>query len=510
MLVPPGYRGTVPSGLVVIRPATKLVLLLGRTLASGTADTAAAVALLQQLLGDAARRVRDRHADAAARPGGVPQADAGEGADGHRLLHRARERPGRRSAAGRRIAVRCTHSRAAGPPAFLVTPGFPPPPITPPSPAVAQRRDGRCRAGPQRAERPGDRVAPQPRAGSLGSAGRRHRPTPLISARITLDRALVAAIGLEANTNATALYLTQDRDSKRRPLNGRYAYRVRFAPGQLPPVAAFWSLTLYDSRILFYPNPLNRYSLGDRTPRLRRDRDGGLTIIVSHRAPPAAQRSNWLPAPAGSFSLYLRLYEPKPAAVHGRWRPPLVVRALAGYAAPAKNRRGFSRSIWSTCSWRDPAPQQLRHDVLDDVQVVPVGRDLLAQAGREPVGEAPSRPARAPAVGVAALAHRDDGRHPLLERAAGCPGRSGPCRAARRIQPAPPGSRGRWCRRSGRASPAAGRPPPRRAPAAHPDPARAAPRCGCRSACRSGGAPGRPSAPRARRARSAPRRRSRT
>ena len=96
--------------------------------------------------------------------------------------------------------------------------------------------------------------------------------------------------------------------------------------GPLPPVRQFWSLTLYDRDVLFYDNPLDRYTIGDRTQGLRRDADGGLTILVSHADPGAARRSNWLPAPSGPFSLYLRLYEPAAAARSGAWRPPDVVR----------------------------------------------------------------------------------------------------------------------------------------------------------------------------------------
>jgi hypothetical protein len=106
-------------------------------------------------------------------------------------------------------------------------------------------------------------------------------------------------------------------------------YRLRFRPGQLPPVAAFWSLTLYDRQILLYANPLNRYAIGDRTGGLRHDRDGGLTSIVSHREPDVTQRSNWPPAPSGPFSLYLRLYEPKSPVINRKWLPPSVDDAVS-------------------------------------------------------------------------------------------------------------------------------------------------------------------------------------
>jgi hypothetical protein len=131
---------------------------------------------------------------------------------------------------------------------------------------------------------------------------------------------------LAANTVEKALYPTADRDSRGRRLDGAHDYVVRFAPGRLPPVRAFWSLTLYDQRILFAANPLDRFAIGDRTNALRKDRDGGLTIHVAHRDPGPARRANWLPAPRGRFSLYLRLYEPEPAASANRWHPPSIRR----------------------------------------------------------------------------------------------------------------------------------------------------------------------------------------
>ena len=35
-------------------------------------------------------------------------------------------------------------------------------------------------------------------------------------------------------------------------------------------------------------------------------------------------RVNWLPAPKGDFSLYVRAYWPKPAITDGSWTPPAV------------------------------------------------------------------------------------------------------------------------------------------------------------------------------------------
>jgi hypothetical protein len=73
------------------------------------------------------------------------------------------------------------------------------------------------------------------------------------------------------------------------------------------------------------PNPLGRYAVGDRTPGLRRGRDGSLTIYIGHRKPSTGS-SNWLPAPSAGFRLMMRLYQPKAAALSGRWKPPGVER----------------------------------------------------------------------------------------------------------------------------------------------------------------------------------------
>jgi hypothetical protein len=139
-------------------------------------------------------------------------------------------------------------------------------------------------------------------------------------------RAVIAKYGLGANLNSEALYPSTTLDRQGRPLSGKRAYTVTFPAGELPPVRAFWSLTMYDTDRFLVPNPIGRYTVGDRTAGLRYGRGHSLTIYVSHRAPAARLRANWLPAPAGHFSLYLRLYEPKAAATNGRWQPPTVLR----------------------------------------------------------------------------------------------------------------------------------------------------------------------------------------
>jgi hypothetical protein len=115
-------------------------------------------------------------------------------------------------------------------------------------------------------------------------------------------------------------------------LEGRGSYLLRFAPGQLPPAHAFWSLALYEvtpeGRAFFTDNPINRYAIGDRSPGLQRGADGSLEIYLQHARPAADKAANWLPAPAsGPMRLVLRAYEPDRSLLEGRYRLPAVRRA---------------------------------------------------------------------------------------------------------------------------------------------------------------------------------------
>lgn len=149
-----------------------------------------------------------------------------------------------------------------------------------------------------------------------------------------LYRMRAAVTGIYGNSKEEAIYPVYYQDAGGQRLDGSHGYTLRFAPGQLPPVNAFWSLTLYQlpSRLLV-ANPLNRYLINSpMLPQLKRDADGGVTLYIQHASPGKAQESNWLPAPKGAFVLALRLFWPKPAALDGSWsKPPLQVSAsLAG------------------------------------------------------------------------------------------------------------------------------------------------------------------------------------
>lgn len=143
-------------------------------------------------------------------------------------------------------------------------------------------------------------------------------------------RAAVAVLGLAALPRAETMYMRPADAQGRRPaLDDDGLYRLRFAPGQLPPVDGFWSLTLYEvtpqGQLFMAHNVLDRYSIGDRTPGLRTGADGSLDIWVSRRDPGGERRANWLPAPeAAPFTVTFRCYLPRPALLNGVWRlPPL-------------------------------------------------------------------------------------------------------------------------------------------------------------------------------------------
>lgn len=106
-------------------------------------------------------------------------------------------------------------------------------------------------------------------------------------------------------------------------LDGSSRYRLKFAKGKLPPVDAFWSLTLYGADWLLVENEIKRYAITDRSEDLVTTADGGLEIAIQHDKP-TEEGVNWLPAPQGPFKLILRTYQPRPELFDGRYNLPAV------------------------------------------------------------------------------------------------------------------------------------------------------------------------------------------
>lgn len=124
-----------------------------------------------------------------------------------------------------------------------------------------------------------------------------------------------------------AMYWITNKDGAGRTLNGQRAYVMHFPKGRLPPNDAFWSLTMSDGQDQFVANPLDRYNVGDRSG-LVPNADGSVDVYIQTTAP-EGHESNWLPAPSGTFILWLRVYEPGEAILNGTYEVPPVTEVRA-------------------------------------------------------------------------------------------------------------------------------------------------------------------------------------
>ena len=138
-----------------------------------------------------------------------------------------------------------------------------------------------------------------------------------------LKRAIVAMVGLGANPPEDAVYPVLMADADGVAITGENNYVLHFSQSELPPVHAFWSVTMYDAQGFQAANELSRFAIGDRDP-LRYNPDGSLDLYFQHESPGEDKESNWLPSPTGPLGITMRLYSPKAAALSGRWNPPAV------------------------------------------------------------------------------------------------------------------------------------------------------------------------------------------
>lgn len=140
-------------------------------------------------------------------------------------------------------------------------------------------------------------------------------------------RAAAAIAGLYGNDADEALYPFTRTDSTGQPLDAsQHDYTITFPAGQMPPVNAFWSVTMYDGKTqLLVRNPIDRYLINSpMLPAMKKNKDGSLTIYIQAKSPGKDREANWLPAPNGPIYLVMRLYWPKDAALSGQWTPPGV------------------------------------------------------------------------------------------------------------------------------------------------------------------------------------------
>jgi hypothetical protein len=143
-----------------------------------------------------------------------------------------------------------------------------------------------------------------------------------------LKRAIVAQQGLGANLVEDAIYPLNLADSEGKPLDGASKYTVKFDKSNLPPVNAFWSITLYDEAGFQVGNVLERFAVSSWMPFVYHG-DGSLDLYFQNESPGKDKEANWLPAPKGPFNLTMRLYAPKSDALTGKWNPPAVTKVQA-------------------------------------------------------------------------------------------------------------------------------------------------------------------------------------
>jgi hypothetical protein len=314
-LVPPGWAGTLPEGLVRIDAPTPYVWIIGRTQTNGPKDY------------DAVHKAQDgyritRLADWGATPRAVeqhidPAVDT--------KTEPMRQLAGMPAVDYFRYGAELTKLH--------------PPHLTDWSALARLKRIG---LEPGRSFS-ADRVSPDLLSKAAAAALKLMRDTAPTIARVIngwqmntdtmgvygdsyLKRAIVAMVGLGANQAEDAIYPMNVADSEGRPVTAENRYVLHFAGDALPPAGAFWSLTMYDAEGFQVANPINRFAIGDRDP-LEFNSDGSLDLYVQHESPGKEREANWLPSPAsGLLGMTMRLYAPKPEVATGGWNPPPIRR----------------------------------------------------------------------------------------------------------------------------------------------------------------------------------------
>lgn len=307
LLAPPGWQGEMPPNAARIDVPTPLAFLLGRVLVADDADVPNVTALTSQV----ALEPLDPAAPSPPALGAAPGPPAETGSNGLAFWDEL----------GDALAINPPTSDAqrsllARLEAIGVGPGRHP---------SREMSDPRIRAALETGIALGSERIDANAAASGTVNGWRLRTDVGTYGDDLATRAAIARYGWGANVPAEAVYPTAVADVEGQPLDGANRYRIRFAADALPPVRAFWSLTLYAADRFLFDNPAKRFALGDRSPGLVRGADGSLEIYVQ-TDPPPGREANWLPPPPGEFSLMLRLYLPEDSVVDGSWQPPAIER----------------------------------------------------------------------------------------------------------------------------------------------------------------------------------------
>ncbi len=305
----PNWKGAIPENATRLQMPTPTAWLIGRIQINGEADTANVQALQQQLklvrLSDWTAGKQDGTVSRihTTNPNTVPPVKAVAAMDGPTFFAKMNQL----------MATDAAATADAPAMARFATIGIKPGGTADASPAdlnaaaAAAQKDIAAYQNPQTKNLNGWEFAT-----NVGTYGTDYK-----------QRAFIALNGLGANLPQDALYpsIFGDAGSNGAPRR----FRIRFQPGQLPPADAFWSITAYSSDSFFVPNPAQIYAVGHQIP-VTPGPDGSVEIAVQSTDPETTvPAGNWLPIPAsGKFSLTMRLYAPKPAAIDGTWQPPAL------------------------------------------------------------------------------------------------------------------------------------------------------------------------------------------
>ncbi|RLA58446.1 MAG: DUF1254 domain-containing protein [Gammaproteobacteria bacterium] len=310
-MVPPGFEGELPAGVRRLEIATTpWILVLGRTMVDGKQDMPNVAALQQQLrltpLSYWGKPVETLPASHDVWP---PYKSKQDPLASWRTINRAMtENPPPGSEAALLNFLAQVH---IGPGQDLDT------------------LDDDSKRGLARAARDGHKMAIRARSDLPGGTtvnGWRRSPDATGSmgqAGLYFERGIMQSFkGISPNYPVEGRYFNRSKSAEGDLMDASQAnYRLTFPAGKLPPVDAFWSITMYGPDANLVDNPIDRYSIGDRTAGLKFGADGSLTLYLQHESPGKGKESNWLPAPDGNFYVSIRTYRPREEITNGTWVP---------------------------------------------------------------------------------------------------------------------------------------------------------------------------------------------
>jgi hypothetical protein len=321
-IVGPNWTGTLPAGMKELKSPTNMAMIVGRTQANGSADYAAVHAIQKQYR----LTPLNAHGKPYSPPAGVvdplidmktPPVDQVSRMSAETFFNKLATLMASNPPAAADAPMLATLARIGVVPGRTFN-------MRALHPAVAKGLDGSVQTT---VAKMGAAVK------QMGTPANGWRVPPMALADFGTDyklRGAIALVGLGVNLAKDAVYPTAFVDGDGQPLTGGNRYVLHFDRGGLPPVNAFWSLTVYDAESFLAANPINRYNIAGWMP-LKYNPDGSLDVYVQHDSPGQPKESNWLPTPEGPFSVTLRMYWPKEAVLDGSWKPP-AIQKVAGNA----------------------------------------------------------------------------------------------------------------------------------------------------------------------------------